>query len=284
MNFEHLQQRSLVRDGVTLAAWDAVRGGVPVVFQHGLCGSAQQTAEAFPDHTDDADLRLLTLECRGHGSSEAGPAESLSIATFADDVIALIEREALGPVIVGGISMGAAIALRIAVRRPDLVRGLILARPAWVTDAAPANMRPNAEVGALLANFTPLPSLTPEQARAQFEQGATARQLAAEAPDNLASLLGFFARQPRSVTAELLQRISADGPGVSADEVRAIAVPALVIGHEADAIHPLAHARSLAALLPRSEFVQITPKSVSREAYVHDMHTAIRRFTRSIPS
>lgn len=275
MNFERLVQRPLQRDGFALTAYDAVRGDVPVVFQHGLCGSAQQTAEAFPE---DADLRLLTLECRGHGSSDAGPAEALSIATFADDVIALIEREALAPVIVGGISMGSAIALRIAVRRPDLVRALILARPAWVTDAAPANMQPNAEVGALLAR------LAPEQARAQFEAGATARQLAAEAPDNLASLLGFFARAPQAVTAKLLQRISADGPGVSADEVRTITVPTLVIGHGADAIHPIDHARQLAALLPRAEFVEITPKSVSREAYVNDMHTAIRRFTRSIPT
>ena len=173
--------------------------------------------------------------------------------------------------------MGAAISLRIAVRRPELVRALILARPAWVTESAPANMRPNAEVGELLA-------AAPESARARFEQGATARQLATEAPDNLASLLGFFERQPQVVTAELLQRISADGPGVRPDEVRAVTAPALVIGHEADAIHPLSHARSLAALLPQAELVEITPKSVNRETYINDMHAAIQRFIRRLAS
>jgi pimeloyl-ACP methyl ester carboxylesterase len=253
---------------------NAGRARVPVVFQHGLCGSAAQTTEAFPD---DADLHLWTLECRGHGRTAAGPLADLSIASFADDVVALIEREGLAPIVLGGISMGAAMALRIAVRRPALVRALILVRPAWVTESAPANMQPNAEVGEWLARCTP------EQARARFAQGATAQRLAAESPDNLASLMGFFDRQPQAVTAALLQRIAADGPGVSPDEVRAVTVPALVIGHEADAIHPMDHARRLAALLPQAELVEITPKSVSRDAYVHDLHTAIRRFTRNLP-
>jgi pimeloyl-ACP methyl ester carboxylesterase len=275
MKFALLERLQLQRGTLQLTYYDAARGNVPVVLQHGLCGSAQQTAEAFPE---DEGLRLLTLECRGHGSSPIGPAKDISIACFADDVIALIEAERLTPVILGGISMGAAIALRIAVRRPDLVRALILARPAWVTDAAPANMRPNIEVGELLAGAST------SSARALFAQSATARRLAAEAPDNLTSLLGFFDRQPQDVTSTLLRRISADGPGVSADEVRAVAVPALVIGHGVDLIHPWSHAISLAAVLPLSRLVEITPKAVSRTAHVDDMHAAMAQFIRSIPT
>jgi pimeloyl-ACP methyl ester carboxylesterase len=273
MKYDRLQRRTLQRTSLPLAFFDAQTGTTPVLFQHGLCGSAQQTAEAFPD---DAELRLLTLECRGHGHSPTGPVEALSIAQFADDVCALVEAEKLGPVILGGISMGAAIALRIAATRPELVRALVLVRPAWVTEAGPANMRPNAEVGELLAQ------LSPERARESFEQSATARQLASSAPDNLATLRGFFERQPQADTSALLRRISADGPGIGPDAVRAIRVPALVIGHEGDAIHPLAHARSLAQLLPQAQLTTITPKAVSREAYVHDLHAALRPFIQSL--
>ncbi|SDO68304.1 Pimeloyl-ACP methyl ester carboxylesterase [Rhodoferax sp. OV413] len=275
MKFDRLERRRLQRSGLPLAFFDAQQGRIPVVFQHGLCGSAQQTAEAFPD---DAELRLLSLECRGHGQSPTGPVEALSIAQFSDDVIALIESEKLERVVLGGISMGAAIALRIAVKRPELVGALVLVRPAWVTESAPANMQPNAEVGTLLAQFSP------ERARECFEQSATAKKLAASAPDNLATLRGFFNRQPQADTSALLRRISADGPGVGPDDVRAIRVPALVLGHEGDAIHPLAHARSLAQLLPRAQLGTITPKSVSREAYVHDLHAALRQFIQSLPS
>lgn len=269
MKFGRLEQAWLPRGEFALSYCDALRGSVPVVLQHGLCGSAQQTAEVFPD---DDRLRLLTLECRGHGSSPAGPLEDLSIACFAEDVAALIESRGLAPVILGGISMGAAMALRIAVRRPNLVRALILARPAWATDAAPVNMRPNAEVGELLTYADP------ERARALFERSATARQLAFNAPDNLASLRGFFGRAPQSITAALLRRISADGPGVTDDEVRALQLPAIVIGHDADAIHPMDHARRLAALLTHVDLVEVAPKSVSREAHVHDMKAAMGAF------
>ena len=273
MKAEPLERRTLLRSGLPLAWFDAGGAGVPFVFQHGLCGSAQQTAEACPS---DPRIRLLTLECRGHGSSPAGAVEGLSIATFADDLIALIESTALAPVVLGGISMGAAIALRVAVRRPELVRALVLARPAWVTAAAPANMQPNAEVGELLRNGPA------EPARQRFDQGTTAQRLALDAPDNLASLRGFFERAPQAVTAELLTRISADGPGVTDADVRALQMPALVIGSQSDAIHPLAHARTLAALLAQARFVEITPKSVSREAYLRDIHTALSTFIHEV--
>ena len=273
MNRERLQRRLLQRAGLPLAVHDSGSGRLPFVFQHGLCGDAGQTAEACPD---DTAIRLLTLECRGHGASPAGAIEQLSIATFADDVIALIESSALAPVVLGGISMGAAIALRIAVLRPELVRALVLARPAWVLESAPANMRPNAEVGELLQREAP------DRARALFEQSPTAQRLAAEAPDNLASLRSFFSREPLAVTAALLMQISADGPGVDEAQVRALAVPALVLGCAADAIHPLADAQRLAALLPRGRFIEVTPKAVSREAYVADLHAAISAFIHEV--
>ncbi len=126
--------------------------GQAVVFQHGLCGQATQTQEAFPD---DPRFKLYTLECRGHGASQAGPLNVFSINTFANDVTDMVEAENIAPCIIGGISMGAAISLHIAVHKPHLVKALVLARPAWLTENAPANNQPNFEVGNLLAHNVP---------------------------------------------------------------------------------------------------------------------------------
>jgi len=261
-----LTRFTLERDGLALAAYDAGGYGAPFVFQHGLCGDIAQVAEAFPDGTG---FRLIGLECRGHGFSEAGSA--FSIATFADDVIALIERIG-APVVLGGISMGAAIASRIAVTRPHLVRGLVLARPAWVVDATPVNMWPNAEVGELLAR---LPSA---EARAEFMGGETCALFSREAPDNLASLLGFFDREPQAVTASLLQTISVDGPGISEADLGMLEVPALVLATGRDFIHPLAHAERLARHMPSARLTEITPKAISKSAYINDFHSALTAF------
>jgi pimeloyl-ACP methyl ester carboxylesterase len=256
------------RAGIRLSVAE-IGEGRPLVFQHGLCGDAGQAADVFPG---DRGWRCLTLECRGHGKSEVGPFEDLSIATFAGDVASLIEAQALGPVVVGGISMGAAIALRLAAVRPELVRAIVLGRPAWIDQGAPPNLGANALVGRLLSRFPP------EEARTRFEASETARLVAVESPDNLASLRGMFSRQPASTTRELLCRISAGGPEITRDQIRAIRVPALIISTARDFVHPLAMAHELAALIPDAKMAQITPKSDSPELYRNEFKAALSSF------
>lgn len=260
----------LTRDGLLLAVHGGGSDGPPLVVQHGLCGDARQVAEAVAGLGTQ---RWQALECRGHGASDLG--RDLSIATFADDVVALLEQ--IGePVVLGGISMGAAIASRVAVLRPDLVRALILVRPAWVTAAAPANMAPNAETGSVLAQ------MPPAEARNVFAASATAQHLAQVTPDNLASLLGFFDRQPQGQTARLLRTISADGPGVTGDDLRRIARPTLICGCADDAVHPMSHARDLAALIPGARLVQLPAKGRDKPAHLAALAAAIRQFLQEI--
>lgn len=269
MKFESFTARHFMRDGLRLSLYDSGGDGLPVLFQHGLCGDARQTAEAFPD---DHRFRIITLECRGHGTSDAGDAKHFSIETFSQDLAALISELKLDTLVIGGISMGAAISLNLAIRTPGMVRGLILARPAWVLDRAPVNMRPNVVVGEYLQAHAPT------KARELFMQSDMARRLNEEAPDNLASLAGFFDRAPQDVTASLVTAIGNDGPGVTPSQAAGIAAPTLVIGHERDYIHPLGHAVDLADLIPRARLVQITPKATDKAAYVRDFHHALIQF------
>ena len=256
----------ITRNSQRLAVHGGGTDGPPLVFQHGLCGDARQVAEAMAPL---APQRWTCLECPGHGASDMAAAPT--IAGFANDVAALAETLP-GPVILGGISMGAAIATRLAVTRPDLVRALVLVRPAWVTGAAPANMAPNAEVGDLLSR------LPPDAARAAFATGATARRLAAQAPDNLASLTGFFDRAPPADTARLLTAISADGPGITDADLRALRLPTLVCVTDEDAIHPAAHGETLARLIPGARLIHLPPKGRDRAAHLAALATALRPF------
>jgi pimeloyl-ACP methyl ester carboxylesterase len=254
---------------------DSGGSGQPFVFQHGLGGDAGQTAEVFPA---GAGRRLVTLECRGHGRSEAGPVTAFSLAQFCDDLTDFIVRTLTAPVAIGGISMGAAITLMLAVRRPELVESLVIARPAWLLDAAPANMQPNALVGELLGGDDPTAAL------AAFDRSAVAQELARTAPDNLASLRGFFTRTNPQVLAALLTRVSKDGPRLTAADLGRLTIPVLVIGTDQDHIHPFAHADALAAMIPRATLVKITAKSISRAAYVREFRSALDGFLANHPS
>lgn len=256
--------------GQRLAVHGAGNGAPMLVFQHGLCGDARQVAEVMQELPGQS---WRCVECPGHGAS--APVPDPSIAGFADHVIGLIETLD-APVVLGGISMGAAIACRVAVRRPDLVRGLVLVRPAWVAEDAPDSMAPNAEVGACLA------AQAPDQARARFAASATAQRLAQDAPDNLASLMGFFDRAPQDTTARLLTMISADGPGIAEADLRALNLPVLVCGTGRDAIHPVAHAQRLADLIPGARLMLLPPKAEDKAAHLAALGHAINQFLKEI--
>ena len=265
-----MQISVLRRDGLELAVYRGGKTGPALVFQHGLCGGSGQISEAMQGLGDQ---RWQALECRGHGMSPLG--EAVSLAVFAGDVAAMIE--AIGvPVVLGGISMGAAIATRLAVLRPDLVRALVLVRPAWVVEAAPENMAPNTEVGMLLE------ALPLDQARAFYATGATARRLQVEAPDNLASMIGFFNRKPLYETARLLTTISADGPGISEADLRSLRIPALICGCGEDAIHPMTHAQALAALIPQARLVELPAKARDKAAHLGKLAQAMTLFLKEI--
>ena len=259
---------TISRDGIALHGRDQGTG-LPVVFQHGLGGNEAQVAEVFPD---DAGFRRLTLDCRGQGRSPEGDPRALSIAAFAGDVLAFADQRGLRRFAVGGISMGAAIALHLAIRHPQRILGLVLARPAWLWDAAPANMQPFAEVARLLRS----PDIA--QARIAFERSETGHRLAQTAPDNLASLLGFFDAENPAALAALLAAIAADGPGVSEAEVRRIAIPTLVLGTAVDAVHPIDTAHQLAACIPGARFQALTPKSTDRARYVREFRMTLADF------
>ena len=77
----------------------------------------------------------------------------LSIQQFADDAVALLDHLGVRRAVVGGISLGAAIALRLAVHFPERVSELIIARPAWVSEAAPEHLRIYLDVAELLAQY-----------------------------------------------------------------------------------------------------------------------------------
>ncbi|MEM8540197.1 MAG: alpha/beta hydrolase, partial [Pseudomonadota bacterium] len=128
------------------------------------------------------------------------------------------------------------------------------------------------EVARLLEEYEPT------EAKKRFEQSHTASQLKREAPDNLASLLGFFGRTPQNETQALLAAIASDGPGVSLNEIESLNIRTLVIGTAHDFIHPLEMAHELADLIPKAQFVEITSKTSNPMQYQAEIQSALRHF------
>ena len=98
-------------------------GPETIVFLHGLLWSgamyAAQVAHLSPTY------RCVTLDFRGQGQSDV-TRDGYEMENLALDVLALIHELGGAPVHLTGLSMGGFVAMRIAARRPDLVRSLML--------------------------------------------------------------------------------------------------------------------------------------------------------------
>lgn len=236
-----------------------------VVFQHGLGGGEDQVAQNWPEGTG---LRRITSPCRGHDSTPLGPDRPFTIPLFAEDVLTATE----GGFVAAGISMGAAIALYLACHHPDRVRALVLIRPAWTFTAAPGNMKPVAEMAALLSR------LSPQDAAAAFRASDTGVRLAKDGPDNLASLLGYADREDATAFAEVLHDIASGPPGVTEAQVAGLRLPCLIIGNDLDAIHSIACAETLARTIPQARLLRVTPKAVDRDRHQAEVRAAVAAF------
>jgi pimeloyl-ACP methyl ester carboxylesterase len=95
--------------------------GATVVFIHGVGLSA----EAWGAQLDalSPQFRVVAVDMPGHGES-ALPAGELGLPDYTDAIAAGIDGSVDGPVMVVGHSMGAMIALDMAIRYPGKVRGV----------------------------------------------------------------------------------------------------------------------------------------------------------------
>jgi pimeloyl-ACP methyl ester carboxylesterase len=107
--------------------------GRPLVLLHG----AYMTVDMMGPLLDGlaAARQVVVPELRGHGRT--GDADGpITYEGLADDVAGLVRHLELGEVDVVGYSMGAAAALQLGVRHPELVRRLVVISGAFRSDAA----------------------------------------------------------------------------------------------------------------------------------------------------
>jgi len=106
--------------------------GQPVLLVHGLGGAAGNWVALAPLLLRER--RLLVPELPGHGGSSPLPAAP-SLNAYADPLASLLEHEGAPSAAVVGHSLGGAITLRLAIRRPEAVRALVLAGAAGISSA-----------------------------------------------------------------------------------------------------------------------------------------------------
>ena len=238
------------------------RGEQPVVLLHGLLMDSRMNrglaaALAARGH------RVVLLDLLGHGRSDKPRrASEYRIDVYGDQVVALLDHLGLERVAIGGFSLGANVSLHVASRHGERLAGLVLEMPV-LERAVPA------------AALTFVPALLAVHYAAPLAAAwsSAARRVGHTGIDLVDGILAPLASPP-DVTKAVLHGILV-GPTVpTVEERHAIDVPALVVGHRADLIHPFSDAEALTRQMPAARLV--------RARSIGELRLAPGRLTREI--
>lgn len=110
-------------NGAELYIDDTGGDGEAIVFSHGLLWSGRMFDEQVKALRGR--FRCITYDHRGQGQSQVTE-DGYDIETLYEDAAALITALNAGPCHFVGLSMGGFVAMRLAARRPELIRSLVL--------------------------------------------------------------------------------------------------------------------------------------------------------------
>jgi pimeloyl-ACP methyl ester carboxylesterase len=218
-----------------------------VLFAHGLLWDTRLFAPQVAALRDR--FRCIAYDHRGQGRSEV-TADGYDMDTLADDAAALIERLGAGPVHFVGLSMGGFVGLRLAIRRPELLRSLVLIDTAAGPEA-PGNV-PRYRVLNLIARWFGFRPVVDRVLPIMFGRTFLADPArGAERAEYRARLLALdLIGTPRAVRG-VIERAGVEG------ELHRIRTPTLVIVGAEDVATPPAKAQALAAGIAGARLVQV---------------------------
>lgn len=214
-----------------------------LVLVHGLLMNRRMFERLAPPLAERGN-RVVCVDLLGHGRSDRPEDLRLySMPRFARQVEALLDHLGQPQAVVGGTSLGANVALELAVRSPERVRGLFIEMPV-LDNALPA----------VAAAFAPL-LLGLRLARPAFE---LASRLTSAIPrtHHLADMGLDWIRQRPGPSGAVLEGLLLGETAPHREERMGISQPALIVGHPRDPVHPFSDSGMLAGELPNARLVE----------------------------
>lgn len=115
-------------------------GGEPVVLLHGFCTCSFLWRHVGPRLAIDA-CSAFAIDLLGYGESDRPPDAAYGIAAQVDYVAHAMTALRVARAAVVGIDVGALVALRLALLRPDRVAALAMIGPNWIEDVPGPDVR-----------------------------------------------------------------------------------------------------------------------------------------------
>ena len=235
-------------------------GERPIVLAHGLLMNRRMFELLGPALARRGN-RAICVDLLGHGRSDQPEDLRLySMPLFAEQVLALLDHLEIEQAVVGGTSLGANVALELAVRHPRRVKGLFVEMP--VLDNA---------LAAVAGIFAPI-LLGLRIGRPAIELSSRLASLIPRSNFLLDIGLDWARRRPGPSVA-VLEGLLLGETAPGREQRRLIEQPTLVVGHGRDPLHPFSDSGMLVEELRRARLVEassilewrIAPKRLTAE-------------------
>jgi pimeloyl-ACP methyl ester carboxylesterase len=248
--------------------------GSALILSHGLGRDLVQMRELV---SEPENLRVVLYDNRAHGrTSSAGDPQRLTFSEMADDVAALMDNRDIPAAVVGGISMGAGIALAFGRRHRSRTRALVLGRPAWLNTPHPPNLSILSTIADLIEKHGCMRGLS-------LFQGSDAYGSLKECfPYTAESLIRLFSTQRPEAMVLALRFIPRSTPFESYDQLRDLKIPSLVLANRNDPMHPFEYAQRWAASIPFAKLCELPSKSESLEQHRRKFRLVVSEFVSSV--
>lgn len=214
-----------------------------VILVHGLLMNRRMYSRLGPTLAERG-IRAICVDLLGHGRSDRPEDLRLySMPLFARQVAGLIDHLGLESAVVGGTSLGANVALELATREPERVRGLFIEMP--VLD--------NALLG-VVATFAPV-MLGLRIGMPAFEIASRVTSLIPRT--NFLIDIGLdWVRQRPGPSLAVLEGLLLGETAPHREDRQRIEQPTLIVGHTRDPLHPLSDSGMLAEELANATLVE----------------------------
>lgn len=225
--------------------------GPTVVWGHGLMGSIARERELSEgvDGLEDRGFRVVSYDARGHGASGfTADEEHYTWAAHAQDLLELLRHLEIDRAHVAGGSMGAGVAITLALAHPEVVERLVLVAPPPLADT----IGPAQQLFGAFATLIETVGL--ERAVETAMQMPAFAVLEESQPEEYARLRDWLLSQhPRAVVFAIRGLLG--GPPLPKERFHEIKAPTLIVAHPDDPIHPLSSAEKLQAAIEGSRLV-----------------------------
>lgn len=234
-------------NGVEIYYEENGSGDETIIFSHGLLWSGRMFDQQVAHFKER--YRVITYDHRGQGQTEVTQ-DGYDMDTLYEDAVALIQALNVAPCHFAGLSMGGFVAMRLAARRPELLKSVILIETS--AEPEPAENVPKYKMLNLVARWLSLRLVAGQVMPIMFGQK--------------------FLNDPARMAERKLWRermIANDRIGITRavlgvvnrkpilDELSKITLPTLILVGDQDVATVPAKAERIHSLIPQSKLVVI---------------------------